>query len=110
MSNATTAAANARQRSLDTARLNGRRHRVTAHARKSFLEALKATGNVSEACRRAGGFSRMHAYRLRDADPEFAAAWAEAEETATDSLELEARRRALEGVARPLVSMGKLVK
>jgi len=34
----------------------------------------------------------------------------EAEQIATDALELEARRRAVEGVAKPLVSMGKLVR
>jgi len=44
----------------------GRTHRVTAHARKCFIEALCQTGNVAEACRRSGnpGFSRKHAYRI----------------------------------------------
>jgi hypothetical protein len=87
-----------------------RRHRATKYARKCFIEALKATGNVSEACRRAGGFTRQHAYKMRDRFPAFRAEWDEAEQDATDALELEARRRAIEGVATPLVSMGKLVK
>jgi hypothetical protein len=89
-----------------------RTHRVTAHARKCFIEALRQTGNVSEACRLSGnpGFTRRHAYRMKDKDPAFAAAWEEAEEIAIDALELEARRRAVEGVAKPLVSMGKPIK
>ena len=86
----------------------GRTHRVTAHARKSFIETLRQTGNVAEACRRSG-FSRKHAYRMRGKNPAFAAAWLEAEEIAADALELEAWRRAVEGVPKPLVSMGKLV-
>src|SRR5579872_7498788 len=112
MPNGTTATADAPQRSLDTARINGQTHRVTAHARKAFLDALRQTGNVAEACRRSGnpGFSRKHAYRMRDADPEFAAAWAEAEQIATDALELEARRRAVEGVTEPFVSLGRIVR
>ena len=43
------------------------------------------------------GTSRTRVYELRKADPAFASAWEEAEEIATDRLEDEARRRALEG-------------
>ena len=61
-----------------------------------FLSELRRTGNVSAAARRAkrarGGF-----YRDRDRDPAFAADWADALEEATDWLELEAVRRAVEG-------------
>jgi hypothetical protein len=46
----------------------------------------------------------------RKADPAFASVWQEAEEIATDRLEEEARRRAVEGIAEPLVSAGKLVR
>jgi len=48
--------------------------------------------------------------RAANRDPAFAAAWEDAEEVAADRLEDEARRRAVEGVAEPLVSGGKLVR
>jgi hypothetical protein len=58
----------------------------------------------------AAGTSRTRVYELRKTDTAFAAAWDEAEDIATDRLEDEARRRAVEGVAGPLVSAGKLVR
>jgi hypothetical protein len=86
-----------------------RRTRWTRHTRERFLACLAELGNVSGACALVG-LSRSRAYALRGEDPAFAAAWDEAEEIATDALEAEARRRALEGVPRPLVSSGKLVR
>lgn len=64
--------------------------------REPFLEALAATGNVT-ASARAVGLDRDAAYLRRKSDPEFAAAWASAEEVSTDELVAEARRRALAG-------------
>jgi len=49
-------------------------------------------------------------YGLRKKDTAFAAAWDEAEDIATDSLGDEARRRAIEGVAEPLVSAGNAAR
>src|SRR5262249_3476080 len=54
--------------------------------------------------------SRTRVYELRKVDPAFAALWDEAEETATDALEAEARRRAIDGVELPVISMGKILK
>lgn len=45
--------------------------------RAKFLECLAATANVRTACA-AAGLSRQAAYRLRQRDPEFAAAWRDA--------------------------------
>lgn len=73
-----------------------------------FLEALRATGNVAEACRRAGVVSTTSAYHLRSTDADFANDWDNALEDATDTLELEARRRAVEGVEEPVVYQGQL--
>jgi hypothetical protein len=56
------------------------------------------------------GTSRTRVYELRKTDAVFAGAWEEAEETAADRLEEEARRRAVEGVQEPLVSAGKIVR
>jgi hypothetical protein len=74
-----------------------------------FLQALTNTGSVTAAIAVAGS-SRTRVYELRKTDPEFACAWQQAEEIATDRLEEEARRRAVEGVTEPLVSAGKLVR
>lgn len=53
---------------------------------------------------------RRTVYDWRDADAEFRAAWDEALEYGSDRLEDEAFRRAHDGVERPLVSAGKVVK
>jgi hypothetical protein len=86
-----------------------KRLKLTKERRERFLRALADTGSVAAAVGVAGT-SRTRVYELRKADPEFASAWEEAEEIATDRLEDEARRRAVEGVAEPLVSAGKLVR
>lgn len=63
---------------------------------RAFLEALRNSGNVSEACRLAG-IGRTTVYHLRETDPAFASEWDEAIQTAIDSLELEAWRRGRDG-------------
>lgn len=82
------------------------RTKLTTRARTTFLETLRATGNVTGAAA-AAGVSRTCAYEHRAADEAFAAAWKEAEEIATDALEAEARRRAIEGVEEPVYYLGK---
>ncbi len=86
-----------------------KRLKLTKERRERFLQALADTGSVTAAINIAGT-SRTRVYELRKADPAFASGWQEAEEIATDRLEDEARRRAVEGVAEPLVSAGKLVR
>lgn len=61
-----------------------------------FIERLAVTGNVTKAAA-AAGVSRSAAYVHRDVDPEFKAAWEEADAMVADELEDEARRRAVEG-------------
>jgi hypothetical protein len=73
-----------------------RRRSVTATERSRFLEALAAGWSVTHAAEPTG-HSRQRFYELRDADNEFAAAWAEAVEAGTQRLEDEAMRRAVEG-------------
>ena len=85
------------------------RLKLTKERRERFLQALADTGSVTAAIADAGT-SRTRVYELRKTDPAFASAWQEAEEMATDRLEDEARRRAIEGVPEPLVSAGKLVR
>jgi hypothetical protein len=86
-----------------------KRIKLTKERQERFLQALANPGSVTAAITVAGT-SRSRVYALRRADLAFAAAWEEAEEIATDRLEEEARRRAVEGVAEPLVSAGKLVR
>jgi len=79
----------------------------TPRRRGTFLKALAASGNVAFAAREAGA-SRSRAYQLKAEDPDFAAEWALALETATDELDAEARRRAVEGVEVPHFHQGKV--
>jgi hypothetical protein len=64
--------------------------------RPAFLTALRNTANVRYACEQAAT-SRMTAYKHKREDAAFAAEWREALTDACDLLELEARRRAVEG-------------
>jgi len=86
-----------------------RKVNLTPARQQRFIKALSKTGSVTKAAELAGT-SRTRVYELRKTDPAFAAAWENAEEVAADRLEDEARRRAVEGVAEPLVSGGKLVR
>jgi len=63
---------------------------------RAFIEALRNSGNVTEACR-AADVSRNWAYERKASNPDFAAQWEAALEIAIDSLEGEAWRRARDG-------------
>jgi hypothetical protein len=64
--------------------------------RPPFLDAIRVSGNVRLATA-AAGIDRSTPYRRAQRDPKFAEAWAAAEQDAVDTLEAEARRRALHG-------------
>lgn len=76
--------------------------------RDRFLKVLAKTGNVL-ASTKSAGIDRKTAYAKRRKEPKFAERWDEALEEAADLLELEARRRAVNGVARPVYQQGKKV-
>ena len=65
----------------------------TVENRRTFLDALSETGNVTEAAATAG-VPRRTIYNWRDSDPEFAADWLRAYNLGMDALEDEAMRRA----------------
>lgn len=67
--------------------------------RPIFLDNLEETGNVSRAAE-AAGISRQTAYDSRDRSKEFRKDWDAALDVATDKLEAEARRRAVDGLVR----------
>ncbi len=84
------------------------RTKLTRQRKRTFLEHLRETSNVTESAQVAG-VSRTAMYERRAIDPELAKAWDDAIEQATDALEKEARRRALDGVDRPVYFQGKRV-
>ncbi|WP_369952281.1 hypothetical protein [Ralstonia syzygii] len=73
--------------------------------RQAFLASLAVLGNVTAAAL-AASVDRVTAYRWRESDEAFAVAWDDAIEQAADLIELEARRRAVEGVDEPVVYQG----
>ena len=82
---------------------------IRKEARARFLKILASSGNVSLAAHTAK-ISRGSLYHWRERDKGFAAAWLEAIEVATDALEAEARRRAIEGVETAIVHGGRMVR
>ena len=73
-----------------------------------FLEAVRTGSEAPEAAEFAG--ARLGSLRdLRRSDPEFAAAWAEAEDESVDYLRSEAQRRAVEGWKEPVFHRGEVV-
>lgn len=87
------------------------RHHTTARKsaqRAALLNALASGVTVGEATAAAGVPYRT-AYHWRATDEDFAAAWGAAYATGTDTLAAEARRRAVDGVERPVFHNGKQV-
>lgn len=76
--------------------------------RDVFLDVLRASANVSRAAR-AAGVARTYVYEAKKADPDFAAAWAEAITEGVDELEESARDWALKGVKTPVFYKGRKV-
>lgn len=79
--------------------------------KRAFLEHFRVYGNVTGATR-AVGIERSTVYKWQEIDDQFVAAFREAEIEATEHLETEARRRAVNGVESTkgiYDRMGKLV-
>lgn len=73
--------------------------------RAKFLKELADCGCVLYAARKAG-IDKVTAYNHRNKDAAFAAAWDEAIEASRDVMEREARRRAIDGVLKPVFQGG----
>ena len=73
-----------------------------------FLAALSEVGLMTHAAEMVG-VDRISVWRRKKSDPDFAAAIDEAIDMATDKLEAEARRRAVEGIEEPVYHMGQIV-
>lgn len=72
-----------------------------------FLEALRRNANIGEACA-AAGVNRMWAHRRKKADPDFADAWAAAEEDAADRIRSAYWSRGVDGYEKPIVYQGEV--
>jgi hypothetical protein len=72
---------------------------------KKFLDLIAGGSTVCDACA-AVGYSYNSAYLYRKADPAFDAAWDDANEAATQRMEREADRRAIEGYDKPVYHLG----
>jgi len=81
---------------------------MTRAKKALFLEVFPAEGTVTHAAARVGIAPVTHYRWLKD-DPEYVAAFHEAEIAAFDNMEREARRRAVEGTDEPVYQGGKLV-
>lgn len=80
--------------------------KLTPEKLTAFCAALAETGVVARACK-AVGISRQTAYEWKDEIPEFADAWERALKISVSAMEDEARRRACEGVDKPLTHQGQ---
>lgn len=100
-----TAASQARRVMATKARTSRTRKRDWKPA---FLAAFEETGMITRACELAG-VGRTTAYEARQRDEDFALAWADADERATEAMERELYRRAVEGIDKPVYQGGKKV-
>jgi hypothetical protein len=75
---------------------------------RAFLTAYATCGVISRAAE-AAGIARQTHYDWMNNDPEYVEAFKQAEEEAAESLEAEARRRALEGWEEPVYYKGRVV-
>lgn len=82
--------------------------RLSAQKKKKFLDALALGHTVSKAAEIAG-LTRQRFQQLKEKNPEFAAAWADAYERGADVFREEVRERALKGTKQAIVYQGKVV-
>jgi hypothetical protein len=76
--------------------------------KKKFLDELAKTGNITKSCK-AASVDRKTIYRHRKDDDEFKSLFEDALDQAADALEGEARRRAFQGVKKPVYQGGKRI-
>jgi hypothetical protein len=77
------------------------------HKKRAFLAAYAEIGNITRAAELANISRQSHYEWLRD-DPNYPALFRSADEQASERLEQEARRRAVEGVEKPVFHKGEV--
>ena len=83
------------------------RIKLTPQKKEKFLAILRECANVTHAADSIG-MSRAYMYEVRAGDPEFAASWDQAVESSLDDIESALRKRAVEGVDRPVFYQGEV--
>ncbi|HHW41269.1 MAG TPA: hypothetical protein GXX19_08995 [Syntrophomonadaceae bacterium] len=86
---------------------NERRKKRLSAKQRAFLAAYAETGNITRAAELSKTARVMH-YTWLEKSEAYRQAFAEAEEMAADRLEQEARRRAIEGVQKPVFHKGQV--
>ena len=76
--------------------------------RPRFLRELALSGNITYAARQVG-VNPATVHKARNGSKDFAAQFNQAMEEAVGILEIEARRRAVDGVDRPVFHLGEIV-
>ena len=76
--------------------------------KRAFLTVYVKTATISKAAH-AAKISRSSHYEWLKKDPKYVVAFTEAQEEATEGLEAEARRRAVDGWLEPVFYQGELV-
>ena len=85
------------------------RTKLTPRRLKAFLDTIVETGgNITKACKKIH-VARATMYERRQENPEFKKQWDEAVDRGIDVLEDEAKRRAYDGVIKPLFHDGKRI-
>jgi hypothetical protein len=80
-------------------------NKILQHKKRAFLEAYAYTGNITKAAEIAD-MPRQNHYDWMKFDPDYPAAFKNADEAASERLETEARRRAVEGTSKPVFYQG----
>ena len=82
--------------------------RTAEEKQNDFLKYLEEYGNITRAAKKAK-ISRATPYNWIDNDPAFKERFKKSAQIGIDALEDEAKRRAFEGVKKPVYQNGKLV-
>lgn len=83
-------------------------HKITHLKKRAFLLSFAECGNIRRAAEESGVTRRAHYFWLKE-DPDYAEAFEDAKEMAIEALEEEARRRAHDGVDKPVFYKGDKV-
>jgi len=81
-------------------------YKTLQHKKRAFLAAYSECGNISTAAKLAE-ISRQAHYEWMQSDPDYPALFKAADQTAAEALEAEARRRAVQGTAKPVFYKGE---
>jgi hypothetical protein len=82
--------------------------KLTPIRRQSFLDYVRDGWSVTAAAKKIG-VTRQALYALKLLDPGFAEQWEDAYESGTDLFEDEVKRRALDGIEKPVFYKGEIV-